>query len=81
MNNNKKYKVKVQQGNEPAIMFQALVRTFRYLHEEEVVGLCPNCGQYLILSGKLCFGCGYDGHLCCKEEAQNDVEHYFDKEL
>lgn len=60
INNNKKRNVKVEQGNEPAITFMALVRTFRYLHEEEVVGLCPQCGQYLILSGKLCFGCGYD---------------------
>lgn len=23
-------------------------------------GICPKCGEYIILDGYVCFGCGYD---------------------
>lgn len=36
----------------------AIVQTFCYLHPD--ANICPKCGQYMIIPGYLCFGCGYD---------------------
>ena len=37
---------------------EAIVRTFRCLHPD--AHICPKCGQYMIIPGYLCLGCGYD---------------------
>lgn len=37
---------------------EAIVQTFCYLHPD--ANICPKCGQYMIIPGYLCFGCGYD---------------------
>lgn len=62
-NGRKPQQIQVEQGSDSAVTFAALVQTFRYLHEDEVIGLCPKCRQYLLLKDKVCFGCGYHNHL------------------
>ncbi len=37
---------------------KAVVSTFFLLHPDSHI--CPKCGEYMIIPGYLCLGCGYD---------------------
>lgn len=37
---------------------EAKVRTFDYEYYWSM--LCPECGKYMLVSGYVCYGCGYD---------------------
>ena len=36
----------------------AIVNTFFDLHQG--AHICPKCGEYMIIPGYVCLGCGYD---------------------
>lgn len=38
-------------------IIDAKVRTFDYEHKEKT--LCPKCGLYILINGRVCYGCGY----------------------
>ena len=38
--------------------YEACANTLDAMHSIE--GMCPNCNNYVIVSGYTCFGCGYD---------------------
>lgn len=46
---------------------EAIINTFNYLYCE-THGICPKCGEYILLDGYLCFGCGYDYSESLEEE-------------
>lgn len=39
---------------------KAKLRTYNYLHGSDSICICPKCGEYMIIQGYVCFGCGYD---------------------
>lgn len=38
----------------------AKLNTFDYWHSGQTRGICPKCGEYIIIDGYVCFGCGFD---------------------
>lgn len=48
----------------------AIVRTLNFLHPNYY--LCPKCGEYVIIDGFVCFGCGYDKYSSKRVEEENE---------
>ena len=39
---------------------QAKINTYNYWLGHKERGICPKCGEYMLIDGYVCFGCGYD---------------------
>ena len=49
-----------KEKSEDVKRLEATLNTFNYWFSGKIREVCPKCGEYILIDGYTCFGCGFD---------------------